>query len=111
MFGLFAYVIALHAEGVYALVEEASSFGSSGIFTVVTLGVFTRWGGALAATASLLAGVATWIAGAYVAEFAFPYLISLLAAFAAYAVVALATDRGARLRSSAESTGFSADAA
>lgn len=93
MFGIVAYVIALHAEGVFALVEAASSFGSSGIFTVVTLGVFTRWGGALAATASLLAGVATWIGGAYVADLAFPYLTSLVAAFAAYAVVAIVADR------------------
>jgi Na+/proline symporter len=111
MFGIVAYVIALNAEGVFALVEEASSFGSSGIFTVVTLGVFTRWGGALAATASLLTGVATWIAGAYVVDVELPYLISLLAAFAAYAVVALVTGRGARLRSAADSARFSADAA
>ena len=111
VFGLFAYVIALHAEGVYALVEEASSFGSSGIFTVVTLGVFTRWGGALAATASLLAGVTAWVAGAYVADVEFPYLISLLVAFAVYAAVALVTGRGERFRSAANSARLFPDAA
>jgi len=88
-FGVIAYVIALHAEGVYALVEEASSFGSAGIFVTVTLGLFTRWGGALAATASLLAGIVAWIVGAYVADLALPYLFSLLASLAAYAVVAI----------------------
>ncbi len=103
MFGIVAYVIALHAEGVFALVEAASSFGSSGIFTVVTLGVFTRWGGALAATASLVAGVTTWIAGAYIVDLAFPYLASLLAAFAAYAVVAIVAHRSTT-RGSAVST-------
>ena len=93
-FGIIAYVIALHAEGVYALVEEASSFGSAGIFVAVTLGLFTRWGGALAAAASLLAGVLAWIVGAYVADLALPYLISLLASLAAYAVVAIGFGRG-----------------
>lgn len=87
-FGVVAYVIALHAEGVFQLVEEASSFGSAGIFTVVTLGLFTRWGGAGAAAASLVAGVAMWIAGAYVLSLEFPYLTSLAASLAAYAVFA-----------------------
>src|SRR5688572_6786326 len=88
-FGVLAYFIALHAEGVYALVEEASSFGSAGIFVVVTLGLFTRWGHSLAATASLLAGVITWIGGAYVFDLRLPYLTSLLASLLAYGGVAL----------------------
>jgi Na+/proline symporter len=88
-FGVLAYFIALHAAGVYALVEEASSFGSAGIFVVVTLGLFTRWGGSLAAGASLLAGVITWIAGAYLFDARLPYLTSLAASLAAYAVVAI----------------------
>ena len=92
-FGLFAYVIALHAEGVYALVEEASSFGSAGIFTAVTFGLFTRWGGASAAAASLLAGVGAWIAGAYMLDLSLPYLTSLAAAATAYVVIALLRPR------------------
>ncbi|HEX5577115.1 MAG TPA: hypothetical protein VFX40_02010, partial [Gemmatimonadaceae bacterium] len=93
-FGLIAYVIALHAEGVYDLVEEASSFGSAGIFTVVTLGLFTRWGGALAATASLVAGVVTWVACAYLFTVELPYLASLAASVAAYAIAAAVRQRG-----------------
>ena len=88
-FGVVAYVIALHAEGVFALVEEASSFGSAGIFVTVTFGLFTRWGGALAAAASLIAGVVTWILGAYVLAIDLPYLTSLLASIAAYFSVAI----------------------
>jgi Na+/proline symporter len=88
-FGVIAYVIALHAEGVYALVEEASSFGSSGIFTVVTFGLFTRWGGPNAAAASLLSGVAVWIVGAYVLDLSLPYLTSLAAAALAYVLIAI----------------------
>ena len=87
-FGIIAYVIALYADGVYSLVEEASSFGSAGIFTVVTLGLFTRLGGAIAATVSLLAGVGTWILGAYVLDFSLPYLASLAASITAYLAVA-----------------------
>ena len=87
-FGVIAYVIALHAAGVYSLVEEASSFGSAGIFIVVTFGLFTRWGGPLAAIASLLAGVATWIAGAYMLDLQLPYLASLGASLVAYVVFA-----------------------
>ena len=88
-FGILAYIIALHADGVYALVEQASSFGSAGIFVVVTLGLFTRWGGPQAAVASLLAGVITWIGGAYVFDLPLPYLTSLAASLLAYTSVAL----------------------
>jgi Na+/proline symporter len=90
-FGILAYFIALRAEGVFALVEEASSFGSSGIFIVVTLGLFTRWGGPSAAVASLLTGVAAWILGEHVVALEFPYLTSLVSALAAYALVAMIT--------------------
>jgi Na+/proline symporter len=89
VFGIAAYAIALHAEGVYALVEEASAFGSAGIFTVVVLGLFTRWGDGVAAAAALLAGVSVWVVGAYVVPLPHPYLASLAAALAAYAAAAL----------------------
>ena len=89
LFGVLAYIIALHADGVYALVEEASSFGSAGIFTVVTIGLFTTWGRAAAAIASLLGGVIAWVLGAYVLGLDLPYLTSLLVSIAAYAGVAL----------------------
>lgn len=93
LFGLLAYGIALHAEGVYALVEEASAFGSAGIFVVVVLGLFTRWGGARSAGAALAAGVLVWVGGAYFALLPYPYLGSLAAAFVAYAAAALLEPR------------------
>jgi Na+/proline symporter len=93
VFGTLAYAMALSAEGVYALVEEASAFGSAGIFTVVVLGLFTRWGGAASAAASLLAGVSAWIVGAYLLDLPYPYLTSLAAAILAYAAAALAGSR------------------
>lgn len=88
LFGVLAYGMALYAEGVYALVEEASSFGSAGIFVALVIGLFSRWGGAASAMASLLAGVIAWILGAYVLHFAYPYLVSLAAALAGYALAA-----------------------
>lgn len=87
MFGALAYGMALYAEGVYALVEEASSFGSAGIFVALVIGLFSRWGGAASAAASLLAGVVSWVMGAYVLGLDYPYLVSLAAALAAYVCV------------------------
>lgn len=92
-FGIVAYLMALRAERVYALVEEASSFGSAGIVTVVVFGLFTRIGGRGSALAALLTGLATWIAGAYVLALPYPYLTSLAAAAGAYLAAALAGSR------------------
>jgi Na+/proline symporter len=86
--GLIAYGMALRAERVYELVEASSSFGSAGIVTVVTFGLFTRMGGRGSAWAALLTGVGTWIVGAYVLALPYPYLTSLAAAVAAYALAA-----------------------
>jgi Na+/proline symporter len=86
VFGVVAYAMAVRADAVYDLVETASAFGSAGIVTVVVMGVFTRFGGTGAAVAALLSGVTAWILGAYVLELPYPYLGSLLAAAASYAV-------------------------
>jgi Na+/proline symporter len=88
VFGVTAYVLALHADGVYSLTEEASAFGSSGVFVMLVLGLFTRFGQAPAALASVAAGVLAWIGGAYVFEARWPYLISLAASLAGYLLVA-----------------------
>lgn len=89
VFGALAYVMALFAGGVYSLVEEASAFGSGGVFTVVVLGLFTRWGGVPSAFAALFTGMGTWITGAYILDLPYPYITSLGAALAAYSVAAL----------------------
>jgi SSS family transporter len=83
-FGVIALIIALASEGVHSLVQQASGFGSAGFTLVVTLGLFTRFGGETAALWALLAGVVTWSAGAYWLKLAHPYLISLAAAACAY---------------------------
>jgi Na+/proline symporter len=89
-FGIVAYVMAMRAERVYELVEQASAFGSAGIVTVVAFGLFTPLGGTASAVASLLGGVITWVAGAYVLDLPYPYLTSLAVATGAYVLAALA---------------------
>jgi Na+/proline symporter len=90
VFGAVAYVLALHADGVYALVEEASAFGSAGIFVVAAIGISSRFGGPASALASILTGAAVWVCGAYVLAVDHPYLTSLVAAAVAYPLGALA---------------------
>lgn len=87
--GVIAYVLALHAQGVYALVEQASAFGSSGIFTVAAIGLYTRFGHVRAAYTALIAGAGTWVTGHYLLDFSFPYLTSLAVALAGYTLMAL----------------------
>jgi Na+/proline symporter len=88
LFGIIAYVMALYADGVYALVEEASAFGSAGIFIVIVFGLFTRWGGWMTAMASLVVGVVVWIVAAYWLAIDYPYLTSLASSALAYLGVA-----------------------
>ena len=84
VFGVLAYIVALYAEGVYALVEEASAFGSAGIFTVLVFGLFTRYGAERSAYAALIAGITLWVLGAYLVAVPYPYITSLAGAVAAY---------------------------
>jgi Na+/proline symporter len=91
--GVVAYLLALHAEGVYELVEDASAFGSAGIFTVAVLGLFSNFGGVRAAYGALLAGCGTWILGNYVFDLPLPYLTSVAAALATYALLAATEPR------------------
>lgn len=93
--GAVAYVLALHAEGIYELVEQASAFGSAGIVTVALIGLFTPFGRVRAAYGALLAGAGTWIAGHYVLDLPYPYLLSLALALAAYVTMAV-TERRAQ---------------
>ncbi len=95
VFGVVAYVLARSADGVYALVEEASAFGSAGLFVVILLALFTkRWGGKWAATGGMLGGFLVYIAADKVLHTPYPYLTSLAAAVVGYAVGAWIDARG-----------------
>ena len=84
VFGVLAWLMALYADGVYHLVEQASAFGSAGIVVIVAFGLFSRRGGAASAFASLIAGAAVWIVGSYVLGLPFAYLAALASAVLAY---------------------------
>lgn len=104
-FGIVAYLLALHGGRVRDLVEEASAFGSTGVFVVVVFGLFTRYGGLLAAYSSLLVGVTVYVLGCYgippfplgsdsegasarlLEPIEYPYLFSLASALVAYVAV------------------------
>ena len=84
-FGVVAYVLALHAEGVFALVEQASAFGSAGALVTITFGLFTSIGGPRTAIATLVAGMLAYL-GALVSELPLPFLTSLGVALGTYGV-------------------------
>jgi Na+/proline symporter len=100
LFGIVAWAMATRAEAVFQLVEMASSFGSAGIVVVLVMGVFTRFGGSAAAIAALLAGITTWVLGAYVLEVPYPFLGSIAAAAGSYFFVGLLAMAGPLIRRS-----------
>lgn len=98
-FGLAAFALAHLGESVSALVELASSLGSAGLFVILLLGLFTRRGSAASAYAALLGGLAAFVVASWT-QAELPFLLSLAAAFAGYALFAL-RGSGAPTRSSA----------
>jgi Na+/proline symporter len=98
-FGIVAYVLALHAQGVFALVEQASAFGSAGALVTITFGLFTSIGGPKTAIATLVAGMFAYL-GALAAELPLPFLTSLVVALATYGIgAAIGTIREQGVRS------------
>jgi Na+/proline symporter len=77
--GGIAYLLAIRADGVFHLVETASAFGSAGVVVTVLGALFTPWGSARTAAATLLGGVAGYL-GAVGAGVRTPFLASLLVA-------------------------------
>ncbi len=76
LFGAIAYLLALNAEGVFALVEQASAFGSAGILVTVLFALFTPYGSARTAAATLLAGIASYVV-ALLLGVSTPFLMSV----------------------------------
>jgi Na+/proline symporter len=84
-----AYLLSVTSQRIHDLVETASAFGSAGVFVTALFALFTRFGGAASAYASVAAGMLVWAVGKYAAGLATPYLLGLLAASIAYVGVAL----------------------
>lgn len=90
-FGVIAYGLAMASDGVYELVEEASSLGSAGLLVMVVFSLaLPKIGGAASAYAAMSAGLAVYVGAAHLFETEYPYLLSLLAALFAYLVLAVA---------------------
>jgi uncharacterized sodium:solute symporter family permease YidK len=83
-FGVVAYGLALSADRVYALVEEASAFGTAGILVVVVLGLRNGFGGRVAAWSALVLAVVVYVVASHATAFDAPYLLSLAVALAAF---------------------------
>jgi Na+/pantothenate symporter len=84
-FGAIAFILALRSEGVFALVEEASAFGSSGALVTITFGLFTKLGGPWTAIATLVLGIASYLMASF-SGVSHPYLFSLAMALTTYLV-------------------------
>lgn len=91
-FGIVAYVLAIHATGVFELVEQASALGSAGTLVAVTFGLFTKWGGARTAAATIVAGIVGYV-GAALADLPYPFLLSLMASLGTYGIGCIAEGR------------------
>lgn len=86
--GCIALGLALSRWNVKQLVEQASGFGSAGVFVIAVFGSYSRIGGPLAATGSLIGGLGAWVLGGYVFvdHVPYPYLVSLATALAGFAL-------------------------
>jgi Na+/proline symporter len=89
MLSVVAYLLAVTSNRIHDLVETASAFGSAGVFVTALFALFTRFGGAPSAYASVTAGMVVWAVGKYAADMTAPYLAGLLAALIAYVGVAM----------------------
>lgn len=92
--GCVALGLALSRWNVKELVEQASGFGSAGVFVIAVFGSYSRIGGPLAAICCLVGGLGSWVLGGYVFadSVPYPYLVSLATALAGFALGA-AVDR------------------
>ena len=89
VFGVVAFVLAINADGVHDLVEDASAFGTGGLFVVFVMAMGTKIGGPRSAIAALTSGLVVWLLGRHVIELPAPFLCSVAAAALAFAVVAV----------------------
>lgn len=87
-FGVAAYIFAIREGTIHDKVEEASAFGSAGIFVVGVFALFSRFGGKWAAGASLLSGSGAWLAANFLLGLPYPYLAALATALLCYVIIA-----------------------
>lgn len=84
-FGALAYILAANADGVLALVEQASAFGSAGILVTTLFGLFTTLGSPRTAAATLILALTVYL-GATALDSPVPFLASLGAALLTWTI-------------------------
>lgn len=87
--GVVAVLLALSGDNIYSLVENASSFGSAGIFATVMIGLYFSAGKIKAATATLLTGIVTTGLFKFIWTVEAPYLCSVACSVAAYVIMSV----------------------
>ena len=76
--GLIAYLVALDAEKIYELIEMASSFGTSGIFVIMVMGLFSKIGDNRAAIATMGIGLLSYVTAEFImTDFPYSFITSL----------------------------------
>jgi SSS family transporter len=90
--GLIAAWLAMGADSVFELVHEASALGSTGVFVIMVMALFSNFGGSAAALTALGGGLAVYILGKQY-ESPYPFLLSLAAAFGGYFLAGLAEQK------------------
>jgi uncharacterized membrane protein YccC len=77
MAGLAASFIALSAQSIYGLVLEADSLGTAGIAVITIAALFTRLGGPISASTTLLVALVSSASAKYIFDHEAPFLLSL----------------------------------
>ncbi len=93
LFGAIAYLLAMNAEGVFALVETASAFGTAGVLVTTLFALFTARGSARTAAATLVAPIVVYLLSVALGS-PVPFLSSLAAALVTWEL-GCATDSAA----------------
>jgi Na+/proline symporter len=89
VFGIVAYALALGAESIFDLVQQANGVGSAGIFVLMVFGLYSGKGGPRTGLATLIVGLGTWVYGTYLGDWTYTYLISLGASLATFILMAM----------------------
>lgn len=92
--GVIAWLLAVSSDSIYDLVEASSAFGGGGLFVLLVMGLFSKFGGARAGWAAALTGIVVWV-GATAAGWAVAFVPSLLAAAVAYFIAGFFDRRAA----------------
>lgn len=75
--GLVGFVLAFYADGIYELVEMASSFGTAGVLIITFFGIYSRFGGRFAAAVTLVVGLVATPVFEYVLEVEAPFISAI----------------------------------